>query len=98
LQNDLAMLATWLLLLCMTIIQHDSIHFLMKIRNVHLQCLFDEQLVTIKLHSEQECITCYRPSKHNLPQQFSLDAKWRITGHCEAYHTVLAAAMHAIPS
>ena len=98
LQNDLAMLATWLLLLCMTIIQHDSIHFLMKIRNVHLQCLFDEQLVTIKLHSEQECITCYRPSKHNPPQQFSLDAKWRITGHCEAYHTVLAAAMHAIPS
>ena len=97
LQNDLAMLATWLSLLCMPIIQHNSI-LLMKIRNVHLQCLFDEQLATNKLHSEKECITCYRLSKHNPPQQFSLDAKWRITGQCRAYHTVLATALHAIPS
>ena len=54
LQNDLAMLATWLLLLCMSIIQHDSTHFLMKIRNVHMQCLFDEQLATSKMHSVKQ--------------------------------------------
>jgi hypothetical protein len=26
----------------------------MKIRNVHLQCLFDEQLATIKMHSVKQ--------------------------------------------
>ena len=98
LQNDLAMLATWLWLLCMSIIQHDSMHFLMKMDMFTCSVCSMNNLPQVKCILWNNCIMCYRSSKHNPPQQFSLDAKWRITGHCNAYHPVLVAAMHAIPS
>jgi hypothetical protein len=96
LQMDPANLATLLSLSCTIPTKHDSKHFSMAIRNVAPR-MFAWWATFDNDNALQEWMHYVLwPNKHNPPQQFSLDAKWRIIGHCNAYHTVLTSAMHVI--
>ena len=96
LHHDPASLGTLLSLFCMIPTRHGSKHFSMAIRNVATR-MFAWWATFNNNNALQEWMHYVLWSnKHNPPQQFSLDSKWRIIGHCDAYHTVLTSAMHVI--